>query len=813
MAPFNAERNTSDSSRTGSKTSNGKYESASRNGSTGATGRRNQSLGPSQEKKRSTSTFPPAANRGKSAHMFGIPRKRSPARLADSKFLFERSFKHRTVVAMEKLEDPQMRGRGAKELRMICDDLESQDLSDFLKTFTDPVHPLQQQLAIREALLFVPYLCQRHRGPFIARPTPGQDNLLKRVIHFIVRSLLCKGLHTTAAQVIVDLWKVLDSPTVFSSLTKPFLHTLTAPGHKRVEKEGTFHVLEQLLDNSLAEPAKDPHAHDLEEFSQTIIECLKNTDLQQAGLLVLCAQLVSYNYLRPQAAKLAYIALSYLATNSKVPECVADVHWMSGKNKDPLLLTKEIAQTCCTLLGYLAKYHPEQVTKYQLQVRELLSRDNLDLFRLTSKNEALRKSISIANQEWAALRPLSPKIETRGPPKNKRNLPIMEKVDILGEVLSNNGSPRSRSLSPEMRALSPIGNQQNLTSFLENTNKDHNEDGMYFEEYDGKSPHNFYVDPNDNNWNDADWVDEPLAGTSHRSEINPVPDSYAAWDHIPLNNEANENDAWMYNSIQQRDPNEVDAGEYYYDMEPEQLSQQMSLQSPPHSPHQARLSAQQIPHHSPEPARPRQAAHQYPQTWYSEQNDLPPCPVTDQSFHAPGKNQPEPMIRRVSKKAKEATETVGCAQETTIEAPHKATVPYLDAAMQYVKDGRFDLSLQCVFQLGTEETLMQILATVSTREAGRLSNEVAQYLSQILIQIVLRESLRRLDSGVRERIVNLALHWMEQMIPNLPAVKAVVQVPETQQKWSRALFMLSGHSQLGAQAARLYYMSENGRPI
>lgn len=76
----------------------------------------------------------------------------------------------RTLIALNKLEDPSTREQACTELRQTCNDLAPHELKPFLKRFMDRKHPLQHVLALRDALLFLPYVCERYPEACTANP-------------------------------------------------------------------------------------------------------------------------------------------------------------------------------------------------------------------------------------------------------------------------------------------------------------------------------------------------------------------------------------------------------------------------------------------------------------------------------------------------------------------------------------------------------------------------------------------------------------------------------------------------------------------
>eukprot|EP00397_Hematodinium_sp_SG-2012_P017366 GEMP01017756.1.p1 GENE.GEMP01017756.1~~GEMP01017756.1.p1 ORF type:complete len:793 (+),score=202.13 GEMP01017756.1:31-2409(+) len=747
-------------------------------------------------------------------------RRRLPS--GKSRFASEMGWQHRTVVALDKLDDATTRYRGCTELRQVCDDLSTAEIEPFLKRVMDRKHPLQQIFALRDALLFLPYVCERHPQTLNRHPA-----LVKRMLEYTTESLVHSTLHTTVARVVIGMWRALTTPSMFHCFVGVFFGQLRGRGARVLEKEGCLRVLQHLLQKM------EPDDEQLEQFIASLLEFVRTNYELHAGLLVLCSQLVAMSKLESYATHLTELCIAHLSGSSMIPKFVSH-----KKDDGPATLTRELAHACSILLGHLAKWCPDTVSSFRVEAQGVLSRDNLDLFRLTRNNSILRRAIHYATREWEQLRPCLPP-SPHSPSRHSRRSD--DEYHGMAGILNDSLTIRSRS-----QHTARHGGSQNV-------GRTRSQHSTRLEADDDEELHDV----------EADWEDEDaIVGGAYEGGkdefLNDAPESVESTrERRPQPHGELEHSVDYHDRSAQTSQIREECAE----------RQDIGIQFSTHESHDVKDAGNQWENMDPNATRPRckkphgdtaqsplrrVAPHRRAQdvktmndttdsnmddyqpvkvTWFSKpQRAIPLSPRHSNISPARAPSSPSspssraspssswqhkqqqrqqedvPFVRRVSNKSKIPAVGPGSTEATVTPDAAQSSVPYLDAAMAYIEDARLDLALECVFRLGNEQTLVEVLSQVHAAESRRLPATSAEYLAQLLLQIVLRESTRRLDGG-REQLLSLTLSWLEALLP-CPLVDALIHHPETHMRWHRALFMLSGHSQVGSLAARLYYATE-----
>lgn len=409
-----------------------------------------------------------------------IAKFRGPAhRAPSSEKPFDRDRK--LLDAIDKLEDRDTRAQGAYELEQILSSLLPGELLWFLKFLLNRNKPLQNAKARREQLLLLVSVVHQFGSEL------GDGVLFDRILPFIIYAAANKDMHETAARVLTEIYHhLVPERGDFLSLTPSILKRLLDPlqlgtGWDVDSKRGTVFMLAALTPavvDRAEEFGRRVEGEDgqsvgllLENFATLLVQCMAVNQSHEEGLLQCLARLAACDpeSIVPHARALAErCALHLLDTPSAVPDFAIE----DGRPESPTrvtLLTRELALVCCLCLWHIADHVVPFLTQNELKayyntICNALSRDNLNLYRLTRNNDQLRMAIANANAAWQAV--CDGDVPNSGDGEPGSTVPATWRADeefSRGQQLNRlarpaltNGPPRERrGVSPGPRQRSP----------------------------------------------------------------------------------------------------------------------------------------------------------------------------------------------------------------------------------------------------------------------------------------------------------------------------------------------------------------------
>lgn len=337
------------------------------------------------------------------------------ARATSMERRFDRDRK--VLDAMDKLEDRDTRACGTGELEQILSDLHPGELSWFLKLFLNERKPLQTAKGRREQLLLLVSVVRQFGSEL------GDGVLFDRILPFIIHGAASKDMHEIAARVIVDIYHhLVPAPGEFLNLTPLILKKLLDPlqlgtGWDLDCKRGCIFILAALtpavmdmvedFGRGFEGPEGESVGALLENYTTLLVQCLAvNHDFEE-GLLQCIARVAACDpeSVVVHARGLAERCSAHLLDS---PSQVPDFAIEDGRPESPkkaILLTRELALVCCLCLWHIAERVVPLLTQNEMKayynvILTALSRDNLNLYRLTRNNEQLRVAIGRAAAAW-----------------------------------------------------------------------------------------------------------------------------------------------------------------------------------------------------------------------------------------------------------------------------------------------------------------------------------------------------------------------------------------------------------------------------
>eukprot|EP00930_Biecheleria_cincta_P084499 TRINITY_DN73963_c0_g1_i1.p1 TRINITY_DN73963_c0_g1~~TRINITY_DN73963_c0_g1_i1.p1 ORF type:complete len:925 (+),score=160.93 TRINITY_DN73963_c0_g1_i1:30-2804(+) len=363
----------------------------------------------------------------------------------------QRQREQTTLQALERIEDKHTADRAVQVLEEVIEGSNSiEELRWFLRLAYDSKRPLVSVKARREQLLLLQSVVRR------ARTLGGEDSLSQamtvlkeRVLPLLVNALKCGELQESVVDTLHDILDCHvpdDTPEAacegFLQASRVILQALLDPlalgtgwdfSVKRRCVTTLAALTPELLRKARLAVGSAPSEGDevrklLNVFAQLLVHSLEVSSELHEGLLQCLAELAAdeagrAGFRSQMARELAERCASHLAeTPSAAPQYLPEALAEGGRSESPPArgkvrqeLTRELAMVCCLCLRSLGEGLVQQddtaegerasieLPQLKEKVLAALSRDNLNLQRLTRGHEPLRKSIGAARHVWEDL--------------------------------------------------------------------------------------------------------------------------------------------------------------------------------------------------------------------------------------------------------------------------------------------------------------------------------------------------------------------------------------------------------------------------
>jgi len=333
------------------------------------------------------------------------------------------------LQALEKLEERHTFEQGSRQLHEVLGGLlpdSKEELAWFLRTVFDERKPLHFTKGRREQLLLLVHVAQ-HFGRLLVSTGALQDRVLPCLLHALrtpdmqdtVARAICEILHTLAADGDADTLLA-----VFPLVTKTCLEPLVQGTGWEVDvKHRSVSVLAALTSTLLNKLSAlgEARGNDVElmvgNYATLLVQCMAVNPGVHEGLLLCLSKLAACHgsSIVPHACRLAELCTVHLIeTPSGVPDYVQEQLQKPDRvrSESPKrgTLTRELARVCCLCLQHIAADVAPLLKEEQGLVQQhgdvvaALSRENLNLQRLTRGTEPLRQAIVDASQAWHRLK-------------------------------------------------------------------------------------------------------------------------------------------------------------------------------------------------------------------------------------------------------------------------------------------------------------------------------------------------------------------------------------------------------------------------
>lgn len=375
---------------------------------------------------------------------------RPPSALRNLK---QRQREQQVLQALERLEDKHLVERAVPELEEVIANLSTvDDLQWFLRFVYDTRRPMASLRARREILLLLRHLVARFHGLCSDDPTADtMANLKERILPLLVSALKSSDAQDVVVKVLVDSFEILlpeASPDLardgYVRAGRAILRALLEPlslgmGWDVAVKQRCVSVLAAFTPHLLRKArqvASENGGCEVEElvgiYGHLLVQCLEVSPGLHQGLLQCLTQIASDEIGRYGLVSFAHTLCSLCAshlleTPSAAPAYASEIGGArsesppAARNRANGALSRDLALVCCQCLRHLADNviavceanalnaedgtRPPRASFDEIRrfVLAALSRDNLNLHRLTRGYEPLRRVIALTRQSWESL--------------------------------------------------------------------------------------------------------------------------------------------------------------------------------------------------------------------------------------------------------------------------------------------------------------------------------------------------------------------------------------------------------------------------
>lgn len=415
---------------------------------------------------------------------------RPPSALRNLK---QRQREQQVLQALERLEDKHLVERAVPELEEVIAHLSTaDDLQWFIRFVYDTRRPMASVRARREILLLLRHVVARFHGLRTDDPiAETMANLKERILPLLVSALKSSDAQDVVVKVLVDSFEIL-LPEASLDLARDgyvqagraILRALLEPlslgmGWDVAVKQRCVSVLAAFTPHLLKKArqvASENGGCEVEElvgiYGRLLVQCLEVSPGLHQGLLQCLAQIASDEIGRYGLASFAHTLCSLCAshlleTPSAVPAYTSEIGGPRSesppatRNRANGALSRDLALVCCQCLRHLADnviavceanaLNGEDGTRppkgsldeIRRSVLAALSRDNLNLHRLTRGYEPLRRVIASTRQSWESLTGEGDEAQVQQTPtlsKHIRNRGINSALAMRRFFEDNNGS-------------------------------------------------------------------------------------------------------------------------------------------------------------------------------------------------------------------------------------------------------------------------------------------------------------------------------------------------------------------------------------